>query len=194
MGLREPKKEEEKVSPEEKEDKRISRRKFVQGAAVVGAGVLVSCASPTPQVVKETVEVPVEVTKLVQEKVEVPVEVTKIVEVAAPAATAAPVEAGPVTLEVLNPMSSIEVTTLFAPRLDTLEGKTICELAMEWQAPRTMPYMREILKNKYPSAKFIGWEDMPRIGGLDEAGSELVPVVEAVKASGCDAVIVGNAG
>ncbi|MBC8253512.1 MAG: twin-arginine translocation signal domain-containing protein [Ardenticatenia bacterium] len=172
------------MSTDEKEQKRITRREFVKGAAVGAAGVaaagaLASCATPTPVVVKETVEVPVEVTKIVE----------KIVEVAGP-----PGEAGPVTLEVLAPTSSIEVTTLFAPRLDTLEGKTICELAMEWQAPRTMPYIREVLKRMYPTAKFIGWEDLPRIGGLDEEGSQLGPVVEAVQAAGCDAVLVGNAG
>jgi hypothetical protein len=65
---------------------------------------------------------------------------------------------------------------------------------MEWQAPRTMPYIREVLRGMYPTAKFVGWEELPRIGGLDEEGSELGPVVEAVKAAGCDAVLVGNAG
>jgi len=43
------------------EEKKISRRMFVKGAAAasVGVGVLASCG-PTPQVIKETVEVPVE--------------------------------------------------------------------------------------------------------------------------------------
>jgi hypothetical protein len=183
------------MSDVEKEEKRITRREFVKGAAVgaaaaAGAGLLAGCGpTPAPQIVKETVEVPVEVTKIVKETVEVPVEVTKIVEVAAGAA-----EPGPVTLEVLNPAGSVEVTTLFAPRLDTLEGKTICELAMEWQAPRTFPYMREVLQRMYPTATFIGWEDLPRIGGLDEKGSQLAEPLEAVQAAGCDAVLVGNAG
>jgi len=59
------------MSSAEKEQKRISRREFVKGAAVGAAGVaaagaLASCAPaatpcPTPEVIKETVEVPVEV-------------------------------------------------------------------------------------------------------------------------------------
>jgi len=60
------------MSSEEKEQKRISRREFVKGAAVgaagvAAAGVLASCAQEaTPQVIKETVEVPVEVIKEVK--------------------------------------------------------------------------------------------------------------------------------
>jgi len=176
------------MSSPEREKKTITRREFVKGAAVgaaaAGAGALAGCAIPAPQVVTEKVEVPVEVTRIV-EKV---VEVEKIVEVPASG------EAGPARIEVLDPTGSIEVTQLHAPRLDTLEGKTICELAMEWQAWRTFPYFREILQNMYPTAKFVGWEDMPRIGGLDEEGTELIPVLEAVAAAECDAVFVGNAG
>ena len=60
------------MSSEEKEQKRITRREFVKGAAVGAAGVaaagaLASCTTAaTPQVIKETVEVPVEVIKEVE--------------------------------------------------------------------------------------------------------------------------------
>jgi succinate dehydrogenase/fumarate reductase flavoprotein subunit len=65
------------MSSAEKEQKRISRREFVKGAAVGAAGIAAAgaLAGCTPEVVKETVEVPVEVIK------EVPVEVVKEVEV-----------------------------------------------------------------------------------------------------------------
>jgi len=72
------KKGESTMSTDEKEQKRISRREFVKGAAVgaagvAAAGVLASCAPaatpcPTPEVIKETVEVPVEVIKEVEVK------------------------------------------------------------------------------------------------------------------------------
>jgi succinate dehydrogenase/fumarate reductase flavoprotein subunit len=75
------KKGETTMSSDEKEQKRISRREFVKGAAVgaagvAAAGVLASCAQeatpcppcPTPEVIKETVEVPVEVIKEVEVK------------------------------------------------------------------------------------------------------------------------------
>ena len=71
------KKGESAMSSDEKEQKRVTRREFVRGAAVGAAGVAAAgvLASCTPEVVKETVEVPVEVIK------EVPVEVIKEVEV-----------------------------------------------------------------------------------------------------------------
>ena len=62
------------MSSGEKEEKRISRRDFVRGAAVGAAGVaaasvLAGCANEaTPEVIKETVEVPVEVIKEVESK------------------------------------------------------------------------------------------------------------------------------
>jgi hypothetical protein len=160
---------------------------------VVGAAGVVASCGPTPQVVKETVEVPVEVEKIVKETVEVPVEVTKIVEkiVEVPAGEAA--EAGPVTLEVYDPTGAMEVTHLFAPRLDTLEGKTICEVTnASWQNDRTSPYIRELLQNMYPTATFIPYTEFPEYVGKYEMVAE--GVGEALKAAGCDAAIVGNAG
>jgi hypothetical protein len=182
------------MSSVEKEEKRISRRDFAKGAAVVGAGVLASCASPTPQVVKETVEVPVEVEKIVKETVEVPVEVTKIVEV--PAGETGP--AGPVRLEVYDPTGALNIEHLFSPRLDTLEGKTICFVGadMIWQEERTFPYLEELLKNLYPSINIIQYTEFPHgdarfpvMGGV--ANPDLAKLL---KAAGCQGAIIGNAG
>lgn len=178
------------MSSEEKEERRISRRKFVQGAAAagVGAGVLAACGStPAPQIVKETVEVPVEIEKIVQQTVEVPVEVTRIVEVAG----GVPVEAGPVTLEVYDPTGAFEVTQIHAPRLDTLEGKTICELAVggAWQWERTFPLIADLLQRAYPTATFIPHTEFPI--GVNMPHQE---TLDLLKAKGCDAVIVGNGG
>jgi len=66
---------EDEMAKEKEAPKGPSRREFVKGAAVggagVAAGVLASCApapTPTPEVIKETVEVPVEVIKEVEVK------------------------------------------------------------------------------------------------------------------------------
>jgi hypothetical protein len=180
------------MSSEDREDKRITRREFVRGAAVAGAaGVLASCGpTPAPQVVKETVEVPVEVEKIVEKTVEVPVEVTKIVEkvVEVPCE-----EAGPVTLEVHDPTGAFEVTQLFSPRLDTLEGKTICELYNgSWEGERTFPLIRELLQKMYPTVKFVTYDQLPM--GTAAMTSEATKLGEVLKEAGCDAVITGNAG
>jgi hypothetical protein len=160
------------MSSVEEEKKRITRREFVKGAAagaaaVAGAGVLASCG-PTPEVITETVEVPVEVTTVVEKVVEVPPK--------------------KVTLEVLNPLGLLEVRQEAAPRLADLHGKTICEIWQTgmWIADETFPIVRELLQARFPDAKFIPYSDFPR-GTTDE-------YVALVKAKGCDAVLVGNGG
>jgi hypothetical protein len=101
-----------------------------------------------------------------------------------------PAAAGPVTLEVYDPTGAFEVTQLHAPRLDTLEGKTICEVANgSWEYDRTFPLIRELLQNMYPTAKIIPYTELPT-ASYEEIGK----VPEAVTAAGCDAVISGNAG
>jgi hypothetical protein len=168
------------MSADEKEQRRITRREFVKGAAVGAAGVaaagaLAGCATPTPQVVKETVEVPVEVTRIVEKEV--------IKEV--------PAGAGPVTLDLSNPAGAREVTVLHTARLDTLEGKTICELSnLGWQSHRTFPLIRQLLQQQFPTATFIPYTEFPQ-GTSDIPTQE---TVDAVIAAGCDAVIAGNAG
>ena len=80
-----PKKGETTMSSGEKEQKRLTRREFVKGAAIgtagaAAAGALAGCA-PTPEVIKETVEVEKVVEKEVPVEVIKEVEVTKEVEV-----------------------------------------------------------------------------------------------------------------
>jgi peptide/nickel transport system substrate-binding protein len=56
--------------------KKLSRREFLRGAALTAAAMTASaCATPTPQIIREQVEV----TRVVKEEVEVTKEVTKIV-------------------------------------------------------------------------------------------------------------------
>jgi hypothetical protein len=171
------------MSSVEKEEKRISRRDFAKGAAVVGAGVLASCGpTPAPQIIKETVEVPVEVTKIVKETVEVPGPAGETVyEVLPPY--------GKPTIEVLQP----------APRLDTLEGKTICGIyGGSFHFEETWPVIVELLQKKYPTAKFVGPEELfpDQPGGIMYGGANEPALLEALpallKQYKCDAAIVGN--
>lgn len=161
-----------------KAPKELSRREFVKGAAVgaaavAGAGALASCAAPTPEVIKETVEVPVEVTKIVE----------------------VPGEAGPVTLELYDPTGAFEVTQLFSPRLDTLEGKTICMISNgSWEDDRTFPLIAELLQKQFPTATIVPYTEFAIIPESPVDPKTLADTLELLKAKGCDGVISGNAG
>jgi hypothetical protein len=96
-----------------------------------------------------------------------------------------------VTLNVYNPTGAIETTTLHAPRLDTLEGKTICELSNAgWEYDRVFPAVRELLQKRFPTAKIIPYNEAvwlrPQIENLEE-------VSKVIKEKGCQAVITGMA-
>ena len=94
------------------------------------------------------------------------------------------------SLEVFDPTGTTEVTKSYAPRLDTLEGKTICELSNnQWQAHRTFPLIRELLQKRFPSVKIIPYTEFP--AGTSEIDSD--KVVDLIKERGGQAVIVGNA-
>src|SRR5689334_936443 len=85
-------------------------------------------------------------------------------------------------LQVFEPTGATEVTHTFAPRLDTLENKTICELYNDmWQGIRTFPLIRNLLQKQYPTTKFIPYTDVPRIPQSVDAKS-FAPVLEAIKA------------
>ncbi len=132
------------MSSAEKAQKRVSRRRFVSQAAAgtaaaVGAGLLAGC-SQTPQIVKETVEVPVEVIK----------EVT-VAPAQGPAASSE-------LLTVLNPLGQPPGAELkpLAPRFDTLDGKTVYIVDVKY--PSTKPFVNELeaaLKAKHPQTDWI---------------------------------------
>jgi len=160
---------------EEKEvRKRLSRKDFVKGAAVVaGAGALAGCApaaTPAPEAAPTCPPA----------------------EECAPCPTpAAAAEAGPVTLEVFDPSGAYEVTQLHAARLDTLEGKTICEVSnSSWEADRTFPVIRSLLQKQFPTAKIIPYTELPNANVLTGM-KDLSAILEE---KSCDAVILGNAG
>jgi hypothetical protein len=105
------------------------------------------------------------------------------------ATTAAP--ATPVKLEVHDPTGAYEVTKLHPRRLDTLEGKTICEISVggAWQFERTFPVIRELLQKKYPTTKIIPYTEFP-VGAVWPDKKTL----ELIKEKGCQAAIIGNGG
>jgi len=85
-----------------------------------------------------------------------------------------------------------------APRLDTLEGKTICMTSNQgFKAHVTFPIIEDLLRQDYPNLKIIPPEDMPRAvkppaeGASDPATDAMVT---ALRDKGCQAVISGNGG
>lgn len=101
--------------------------------------------------------------------------------------------ADPVTLSVYDPTGSAQVSQLFAPRVDTLAGKTVCELTDSmWESGRTFPVITDLLKKRFPTATVIDhtrWAFTER-----DSVADLQKVAASVKAGGCRAAIVGNAG
>lgn len=105
-----------------------------------------------------------------------------------------------VRLEVLNPTSEVSVSAENAKRLDTLNGKTICELwaTGHWAGEKTFPMIRELLRQRYRDVKFVPYTEFP----FKERGFSTRESYEAyfgrmgdlLKPKGCDAVIVGNGG
>ncbi len=108
----------------------------------------------------------------------------------APVETAS-AQATPVSLEIFDPTGAFEVTQTFAPRIDTLAGKTVCFVTNgSWEASRTDPYILGLLQKQFPTAKFIPSSDLPKLSTTIE-----IPGLEdALKKVGCQAAIVGNAG
>jgi hypothetical protein len=95
-----------------------------------------------------------------------------------------------VALEFHDPSGAVEVTRPHAPRLDTLAGKRIGFVSNEqWQAYRMLPLLKGLLEADFPGIEVLPIDAFPQGNALiGEAET-----AEAVKASGVDGVIVGNA-
>lgn len=83
-----------------------------------------------------------------------------------------------------------------APRLDTLDGKTICETWNEYfKGDYTFPVCRELLKERYPGVKIIPYTEFPAslIEGTPIDQRKIAKEIAALaKKKGCDALISGN--
>jgi hypothetical protein len=94
------------------------------------------------------------------------------------------------TLKVYDPTGAVEITEVHAARLDTLEGKVICELSNDtWQAHRVLPEVRRHLQELFPTAKFIPYTEFP----TGNEGIDSDKAADLVARAGAHAVIIGDA-
>jgi hypothetical protein len=100
---------------------------------------------------------------------------------------------------VVSPLGDSKVTMVaMGPRLDTLEGKTVC---LVWnhafKADITFPAIAESLKSKYRNIKIVPYTEIDaaiRAAGGDFTSPEPALLAKVFKEKGCDAVISGNGG
>lgn len=96
-----------------------------------------------------------------------------------------------VVLEVYNPTGAIEATLPYAPRLDSLAGKTICELSnADWEHDRIFRATRKLLRERFPTLNIIPYTEAV---WLKAQIDDLEYVSKVVKEKGCQAVITGMA-
>jgi hypothetical protein len=93
-------------------------------------------------------------------------------------------------LEFHDPSGAVAIRQSHAPRLPTLAGKRIGFVSNEqWQAYRMLPRLRTLLETDFPGVEVLPIDAFPQ--GNAVIGSEETAAL--VKASGVDAVIIGNA-
>ena len=78
-----------------------------------------------------------------------------------------------------------------APRLNTLEGKTVAQLwDYLFRGDEVFDHLEAGLKERYPSIKFVSWKDFGSTHGADER-QILVDLPRKMETLGVDAVISG---
>ena len=84
----------------------------------------------------------------------------------------------------------VKITSL-GKRLDTLKGKTLCEM-WDWifRGDEIFPEIEKELSKRYPGIKFISYEEMGNIHGGGEA-KVLAALPDKLKQYKCDAAISG---
>jgi hypothetical protein len=93
------------------------------------------------------------------------------------------------SIEVLDPSGTIEISNFYAPRLTSLNGRTICMLSNHgWESDTMFPIIRNLLQKRYPDVRIIPPGEFP---GLMNIEPEVIP--KLLKEKGCDGVIIGNA-
>lgn len=93
-------------------------------------------------------------------------------------------------LEFHNPSGLTEVSLAHAPRLSTLDGKRIGFLSNgDWQSFRSLPMLHQMLQADFPGAQVLPLDSYPE----GTAVISLDTTIDAIAASGVDAVILGNA-
>ena len=106
-----------------------------------------------------------------------------------------PEPAAPTTYEmkVYDPTGSIAITQLHAPRLDTLDGKTIGFVSDDaWEDTRTFAEIKRLIEANYPTVTIITQDNFTH--GIEAITKANNGIAEKMKELGVDAAIVGNAG
>jgi len=94
------------------------------------------------------------------------------------------------TLEIFDPSGATEITRLHAPRLPSLEGKTVAMLSDDmWQSHRMLPLLKKMLEARYDNITIIPETVFP----MGNTAMDREETVDMMVARGVDAVIVGNA-
>ena len=94
------------------------------------------------------------------------------------------------TLAFHDPSGAIEVKQPFAPRVAGLAGKRVGFVSNDqWQAFRMLPLLKSLLEADFPGIEVLPLDAFPQ--GNAVIGSE--EAAAAVKQSGVDAVVIGNA-
>ncbi|MCL2670010.1 MAG: hypothetical protein FWE89_04930 [Syntrophaceae bacterium] len=94
--------------------------------------------------------------------------------------------------EVLWPQGRrVKTEVRLAKRLDTLEGKVVCEL-WDWifKGDQMFAVWEQELAKRYSGIRFVSWKEFGEIHGSNEK-EVLASLPEKLKEHGCDAVICG---
>ena len=100
-------------------------------------------------------------------------------------------------LEVFSPVGATQAANIRAPRLDDLDGKTVCLLS-NWASMGeaiTHPILAELLQKKYPGIKIVSEMEFPATLYPEARGpSPEEFTADMLLAKGCQAAISGNGG
>ncbi len=100
----------------------------------------------------------------------------------------------PVTLKVLSPQGTIDAVNEYAPRLKSLDGKTIALWLATPEGPKAgkglvlYGKLSELLKKQFPNVKLIMPADLPK---TYSPADEVIGKIKAVKPDG---VVIGTGG
>ena len=99
----------------------------------------------------------------------------------------------PGSLEVVSPIGNLVIEESgLAPRLKSLEGKTIGEISDGlFRAEETFPVIRELLQQRYRTLKIIPFPELPSIHHNRNLEENLGMLSKALIEKGCDGVITG---
>ena len=103
------------------------------------------------------------------------------------------------TLKVVSPLGETTIEEReMAPRLDTLEGRTICLIWNgAFKSNVTLSVIADLLREKYPKARVVPYAEMPKSCKAPAPGTtdpDQTALLAAFKRNSCDAVISGNGG